>query len=88
MKARFPIGLTFNRKRFPKAKELTEYTIDDVILSVSVKTGKTFALEYSISHEFMGQPISERVGDTTIARAIFDNNPEHKHLVTGENNHV
>lgn len=27
---RFPIGLEFQRKRFPKAKELTNYRIDDI----------------------------------------------------------
>lgn len=70
MKPRFPIGLTFSRKRFPKAKELTEYRIDDIILMSSVKTGEVFKIEYSISHEFMGQRISECVVDTTIARSL------------------
>ena len=70
MKARFPIGLTFERKRFPKAKETTLYTIDDICLTSSVKTGEVFRIEYNISHEFMGQRISECVVDPTIARAL------------------
>ena len=70
MKARFPIGLVFQRKRFPKAKELTEYTIDDINITYSVKSGQEFRLEYVISHEFMGQRISECVVDTTIARSL------------------
>ncbi len=51
---RFPIGLTFSRKRFPKAKEITEYRIDDITLTTSVKTGEVVRIEYVISHEFMG----------------------------------
>ena len=70
MKARFPIGLAFERKRFPKAKETTLYTIDDICITSSVKTGEVFRIEYSISHEYMGQRISECVVDTTIARAL------------------
>lgn len=67
---RFPIGLTFSKKRYPKAKEMTEYRIDDICLTTSVKTGEVFRIEYSISHEFMGQRISECVVDPTIARAL------------------
>lgn len=70
MTPRFPIGLKFSRKRFPKAKELTEYTIEDIILISSVKTGKVFRIEYSVSHQFMGQTITENVCDTTIARSL------------------
>lgn len=67
---RFPIGLTFSRKRFPKAKELTEYRIDDITLLTSVKTGEVLKVEYIISHEFFGQRISESVVDPTIARSL------------------
>ena len=83
MKQRFSIGLTFKNKRFPKAKELTEYTIDDVIQHVSVKTGEIIALEYILSHDFNGQPVTSRVGDTHIAKAIFSYSPEHSHLIAG-----
>jgi hypothetical protein len=68
--ARFPIGLTFSRKRFPKAKEFTEYRIDDIAITTSVKTGEVFRIEYSISHEYFGQRISELVVDPTIARSL------------------
>lgn len=67
---RFPIGLVFSRKRFPKAKEMTEYRIDDINLTSSVKTGEVVKIEYVISHEFMGQRIAESVVDTTIARCL------------------
>lgn len=67
--ARFPIGLTFSRKRFPKAKELTEYMIDEILTTTNSK-GDVVRIEYSISHEFMGQRLSESVVDTTIARCL------------------
>lgn len=81
MQPRFPIGLVFQRKRFPKAKETTEYRIDDICLTTSVKTGEVFRIEYSISHEFMGQQISECVCDTTIARGL--SNEQLKEYVNG-----
>lgn len=70
MTPRFPIGLEFSRKRFPKAKELTNYRIDDIQVTTSFKTGAVVRLEYVISHEFMGQRIAECVCDTTIARSL------------------
>lgn len=70
MTPRFPIGLEFQRKRFPKAKELTNYRIDDILVTWSRKTDKIIRIEYSISHEFMGQRIAECVCDTTIARSL------------------
>ena len=83
MKQRFPIGLTFKNKRFPQAKELTEYVIDDVIRHISVKTGKIVALEYILQHDFNGQFVTSRVGDTHIAKAIVSYSPEYSNLVTG-----
>lgn len=67
--ARFPIGLTFSRKRFPKAKELTEYRIVDILKTFN-NAGDCVALEYVIVHEFLGCNISENVVDTTIARSL------------------
>ena len=70
MTPRFPIGLTFQRKRFPRAKELTEYRIDDILITTSTKSGECVSLEYLVSHKFMGQRIWESVVDTTIARCL------------------
>lgn len=69
MKARFPIGLSFSRKRFPKAKELTTYRIDDIYTTFN-NAGEIVKIEYVISHEFMGQRIKENVVDPTIARSL------------------
>lgn len=69
MRARFPIGLTFKRKRFPKAKEFTEYRIDDIYKTFN-NAGELVRIEYLISHEFAGQRITEFVVDTTIARCL------------------
>lgn len=67
---RFPIGLTFSRKRFPKAKELTLYTILDVYTTRN-SAGEVVKLEYLVSHAFMGQgAITELMCDTTIARSL------------------
>lgn len=57
MRARFPIGLTFKRKRFPKAKELTEYRIDDIYKTFN-NAGELVRIEYIISHEFAEQRIT------------------------------
>ena len=70
MKARFPIGFKFYRKRFASAKEKTEYQVDDIITSSSTLNGDIVRIEYKISHEFMGQRVSEMVVDTTIARCL------------------
>lgn len=69
MRARFPIGLTFQRKRFPKAKELTEYRIQDIYTTRN-DAGEIVKIEYKVSHEFMGQWIAEMMCDTTIARSL------------------
>lgn len=67
--ARFPIGLTFSRPRFPKAKELTEYHIDDIYTTRN-NAGDVVRIEYVVSHEFLGQRIKEFMVDTTIARSL------------------
>jgi hypothetical protein len=69
MKPRLPIGLTFSRKRFPKAKELTLYSIDDIYTTYN-HAGTVVKIEYIVSHEFMGQRIKECMIDTTIARSL------------------
>lgn len=69
MRARFPVGMTFSRKRFPKAKELTEYTVRDILTTTNSK-GDIVRLEYVITHAFMGQEIAETVVDPTIARCL------------------
>jgi len=70
MKARFPIGMQFSKKANPKAKIDTLYTIEDIILFQSVKTGEIVRIEYVVSHLFLGQKITENVVDTTIARSL------------------
>ncbi len=69
--AQYAIGLEFNRKRFPKAKEMTSYRLDD-IYTTSNSAGEVVKIEYIISHEFMGQRIKENVCAVTIARALWD----------------
>lgn len=69
MQTRFPIGLSFERRRFPKAKETTTYTIDD-IHTTSNSAGTIVKLEYLVSHKFDGQPIPEMMCDTAIARSL------------------
>jgi len=69
MRQRFPIGLIFAKKRFPKAKETTAYQIDDVYTTRN-NAGVIVSIEYVVSHEFMGQRIQERMVDTTIARSL------------------
>lgn len=69
MKARFPIGLTFSRKRYPKAPDLTPYRVDDIYTTYN-NAGEIVRLEYVVSHEFMGQRIRENVVDPTIARSL------------------
>ena len=68
--ARFPIGLTFSRKRFPKAKELTSYTITDIHTTFN-NAGEIVDRQYVVAHAFMGQGvITEKMCDTTIARSL------------------
>lgn len=69
MKARMPIGLTYTAKRFPKAKELTTYTIEDIYITRNSK-GDVVKIEYLVSHPFMGQSITELLCDTSIARKL------------------
>ena len=82
MNPRFPIGLEFERKRYPKAKETTMYRIEDINFTSSMKTGLVFRIEYVVSHEFMGQRISELMVDTTIARSL--SNDQLKQFITKE----
>ena len=69
LRPRFPIGLPFERKRFPKAKELTRYRIDD-IYTTSNAGGGIVRIEYLVSHGFAGSKITEMMVDTTIARSL------------------
>ena len=70
--AQYAIGLEFNRKRFPKAKELTSYRIDDIYTTTN-NAGEVVKIDYIISHEFMGQRVKESVCAVTIARALWEN---------------
>ena len=67
--ARFPIGLTFSRKRFPKAKGLTEYSILNIYTTRN-EAGNVVKLEYLVSHDFLGSSVTELMCDTTIARSL------------------
>jgi hypothetical protein len=67
---RFPIGLTFSRKRYAKAKELTDYIILDIYTTRN-NAGEVVDLQYLVSHSFMGQgSLTELMCDTTIARSL------------------
>lgn len=69
MNPRFPIGLVFYRKRFTKAKEPTEYTILNIYTTRN-EAGNVVRIEYLVSHDFLGQGITELMCDTTIARSL------------------
>lgn len=69
MNARFPIGLSFMRKRYPKAQIFTAYRIDDIYTTRN-NAGEIVKIEYVVSHEFLGQRITEQMIDTTIARSL------------------
>lgn len=69
MKPRFPIGLIFHRKRFTQAKELTEYSILNIYTTRN-EAGNVVKIEYLVSHDFLGQRITELMIDTTIARSL------------------
>jgi hypothetical protein len=80
LETRFPVGLVFNRKRFPKAKTVTKYTIIDIYDTYDT-AGNLVGREYLVTHDFLGCPVPEKMCDTTIARAVFDN-PDLQHLIT------
>jgi hypothetical protein len=65
--ARFPIGLTFTVKRGKAPAR--EYRITD-ILTTRNNAGEVVRIEYDTVHLFCGQPVSETMIDTTIARAL------------------
>lgn len=69
MKPRFPIGLTFKRKSFPKAKELTEYTILNIYTTRN-ENNEIVRIEYLVSHDFLGQRVTDLMVDTTIAKCL------------------
>lgn len=66
---RFPVGLTYESKRFPKAKGLTTYKIVDVLRTFN-SANDCIGIEYVVEHLFAGQLVTERVADTTIARKL------------------
>ena len=68
-KARFPIGLVFEKKRFPKAKELESYQIINIYTTRN-EAGNVVKIEYLVSHNFCDQRVTELMCDTTIARAL------------------
>lgn len=66
---RFPIGMTYESRRFPKAKELTTYKVVDVLRTFN-SVNDCVGIEYVVGHLFAGQIVTERVVDTTIARNL------------------
>lgn len=66
---RFPIGMTYEGKRFPKAKEFTTYKVTDVLRTFN-SANECVSIEYVVEHSFAGQFVTERVVDTTIARKL------------------
>lgn len=69
MKARFPIGLKFSKKSFPKAKSLTDYEILNVYTTRN-ENNSIVRIEYLVAHDFCGQRVTELMIDTTIARNL------------------
>ena len=69
MKPRFPIGLQYSKKRFPKAKELTTYTILNIYTTTN-EAGNIVRIRYLVAHDFLGQRVTEELCDTSIARAL------------------
>jgi hypothetical protein len=69
MNKRFPIGLTFLKKHFPKAKEMTKYSILNIYTTKN-EAGNVVKIEYLIEHDFLGIRITELVCDTSIARCL------------------
>lgn len=66
---RFPVGLSFDKKRFPKAKEVTNYTIVDIYTTCN-SAGEVMRIEYVVVYEFLGSKLSDFMCDTTIARSM------------------
>ena len=71
-KPRFNVGMTWQAKRFPKAKELTEYTILNIYTTKS-EAGNTIRFCYLVAHDFLGQCITEELNETSIIRSMTDN---------------
>lgn len=69
MRARFPIGLTFSRKRFPKAKEAEQHIITDIYTTRN-NGGEIVRIEYQVAHFLLGQLVNEYLCDTAIARSL------------------
>lgn len=66
MKPRFPIGLQFQRYnlKYPRLE-----TIVDIYTTTNL-AGEVVQIEYITTHDFMGQPVTGRAVDTTIARSL------------------
>lgn len=79
---RFPIGMTYASKRFPKAKELTTYKIVDVLRTFN-SVNDCIGIEYVVEHLFAAQLVTERVVDTTIARKLT-NEQLSQYLITNK----
>lgn len=79
---RFPVGMTYESKRFPKAKELTTYEVVDVLRTFN-SVNDCVGIEYVVRHLFAGQTVTERVVDTTIARNLT-NEQLSKYLITNK----
>lgn len=79
---RFPIGMTYESKQFPKAKELTTYKVVDVLRTFN-SVNDCVGIEYVVEHLFAGQIVTERVVDTTIARKLT-NEQLSQYLITNK----
>ncbi len=79
---RFPIGMMFESRRFPKAKELTTYKVVDVLRTFN-SVNDCVGIEYVVEHLFAGQLVTERVVDTTIARKLT-NEQLSQYLITNK----
>jgi hypothetical protein len=79
---RFPIGMTYESKRFPKARDLTTYKVVDVLRTFN-SVNDCVGIEYVVEHLFAGQPVTERVVDTTIARNLT-NEQLSQYLITNK----
>lgn len=65
MEARFTIGTKF----LPVGKHTKIHEIVDILKTYNSKS-EIVAIEYLVTHDYLGQAVSGRVGDATVARGI------------------
>lgn len=66
MTPRFPVGLAFV---YYADKQKKQQTIVDIYTTTNSK-GAVVAIEYVAVHAFLGQKVTQKFGDTAIARSL------------------